>query len=109
MFDFGVGVSKIISEAKWYKSGAGSAGTWKWQGSNNGSAWTDIGSTFTLGGSTLQVQTQLNGNTTAHRYYRLLGMSGGAYSGDYTNEVEFCIGDAATAFISPLPCFIPGL
>lgn len=66
----------LIDEATWTQSGSESHGTWKWQGSQNGTDWTDIGSTFTLGGSTSQAHTQLNGNTTAYVYYRLLGTEG---------------------------------
>lgn len=81
----------IIDEAKWYQSTTTAMGTWKWQGSNNGSTWVDIGTTFTLGGATTQTQTQLNGNTTAYRYYRLLGMSGTCSSTPYLYEIEFKI------------------
>jgi hypothetical protein len=81
----------IIDEAKWYQSTSATHGTWKWQGSNNGSSWTDIGSSFTLGGASPQTQTQLNGNTTAYRYYRLLGVSGNVSSAPYLREIEFKI------------------
>lgn len=79
----------IIDEAKWYQDTADSHGSWKWQGSADASAWTDIGTSFTLGGATTQTQTQLNGNTTAYRYYRMLGVSGTASGGPYLREIEF--------------------
>ena len=88
-FDFVT--QRIINEAKWYQSGASTHGTWKWQGSNNDSDWDDIGVGFTLGGN--QTQTQLNGNTTAYRYYRLLGVSGTASYTDYIREIQFSIGN----------------
>lgn len=90
-FDFGVGAQKCIDEAKWYQSTTDSHGTWKWQGSQNASAWTDIGSSFTLGGATTQTQTALNGNTTKYRYYQLLGVSGVTSSLPWLEEAEFKI------------------
>lgn len=78
----------IIDEAKWYQDNATTHGTWKFQGSNNDSDWTDIGSSFTLGGNP-QTITEINGNTTAYRYYRILGISGTTSSSPYTQEIEF--------------------
>ncbi len=80
----------LITEAKWYMSGANPHGVWKWQGSDNGSDWTDIGSSFTLGNATpFQTQTQLNGNTVGYLYYQLLGVSGNASTTPYNREIEF--------------------
>lgn len=92
-FDFGAGagLTKLIDEAKWYQSTSASHGAWKWQGSNNDSSYTDIGVSFTLGGSTTQTQTQLNGNVTPYRYYQLLGVSGSASSAPWLEEIEFKI------------------
>ena len=81
----------VVDEATWYQDNAASHGEWKWQGSNDASTWSDVGSSFTAGGSSAQVQTSLAGNTTAYRYYRLLGVSGWANSGPYITEVEFKI------------------
>jgi hypothetical protein len=89
IFDFHVPC--IIDEAKWYQSNTTDHGTWKWQGGNDGSNWTDIGSPFTLGGAATQTQTQLNGNTTAYRYYRLLGISGNASWNPWLYEIQFKI------------------
>lgn len=91
MFDFGSGASKVIDEAKWYQSTTTAHGIWKWQGSNNNSDWTDIGSTFTLGGATTQTQTELSGNTTGYRYYRLYAVSGFCSDTPYLYELEFKI------------------
>lgn len=88
-FDFGVG--KVIDEAKHYQSTAHDHGTWKWQGSNNGTDWTDIGSSFTFGGATTQTQTSMNGNTVVYRYYRILGVSGNLNAGPDLYEFEFKI------------------
>jgi hypothetical protein len=90
-FDFGVGVSKIIDEAKYYWAyGTSVNGTWKWQGSNNGTDYTDIGSSFSL---TQGVITTLAGNITGYRHYRILGVSGN-FSATYLCEFEFKIKDA---------------
>lgn len=88
-FDFGSG--KIIDEAKWYQDLTTSHGTWQWQGSNNNVDWTNIGSTFTLGGVATQTHTTLNGNTTSYRYYLLDGVSGTKSWDPFTREIEFKI------------------
>ena len=88
-FDFGS--PRLVTEAKWYQDNSTSQGTWKWQGSNDDSTYTDIGSSFTLGGATVQTQTQLNGNATSCRYYQLVGVSGSTSDSPYTFECEFQI------------------
>lgn len=81
---------KVVDEAKWYQNTAESHGVWKWQGSADGSSWTDIGGTFTLGGAApVQIQTTLNGNTTAYLHYRQLGVSGNVSDAPYLEEIEF--------------------
>jgi hypothetical protein len=99
-YDFGV--SRIIDEARWWQDTLSTHGVWKWQGSNNASTWTDIGSSFTLGttgsGLTNQVQTTLNGNTTPYRYYRLFGVSGVTSRSPYLVEVEFRIDDSGPSY-----------
>lgn len=87
---------KVIDEAKWYQSGTQSHGTWKWQGSNDRSSWTDIGSGFTLGGATTQTQTQLNGNTTPYIFYRLFQTGGTTDGNPFLREIEFKIEAVAT-------------
>jgi len=108
-FDFGVGESKIIDECKWYQSDDASHGTWKWQGSDNGSEWTDIGSSFTLGTPAIQTQTSLGGNVTGYRYYRLLGISGNVNNGTYVSEAEFKIDDYVLPAAFGESVFIPGI
>ncbi|MBX3514759.1 MAG: hypothetical protein KF750_14335 [Xanthobacteraceae bacterium] len=94
---FQFSTAKCITEAKWYQnSGTQSHGTWKWQGSNDDSAWVDIGSSFTLGGVATQTQSELTGNTAAYLYYRLLGVSGSTNTTPYLTEIEFKIGSAPT-------------
>ena len=89
-FDFGTG--KVINEAKWYQSSIGSQGVWKWQGSNDDSSYTDIGTSFTLGiDSQPQIITALSANTTTYRYYKLQGVSGSTTSNYWLGEIEFKI------------------
>lgn len=91
-YDFGSGQLKVITEVKWYQSTTDSHGTWKWQGSvSDGTTWVDIGSSFTLGGSTTQTITSMSANTTGYRYYRLIGVSGTANGDPFIQEVEFKI------------------
>lgn len=88
-FDFGS--AKLITEIKFYQSAATEHGIWKVQGSNNGTDFTDIGSSFTLGGSTLQTITEISANETFYRYYRLTKVSGTTSPGPWTYELEFKI------------------
>lgn len=86
-FDFGT--AKVVDEAKWYQDTTDGHGTWRWYGSNDDSSYTAIGSNFSLGGSMMQTQTELNGNSTSYRYYRLTGVSGTASQGPWLKEIEF--------------------
>ena len=87
-FDFTT--SKNVTEAKFHQSGTpGGIGTWKWQGSSDDTTYTDIGSSFVLGGSVTQTQTELSGNTLGYRYYRLFAISGTTSNNMWNNEVEF--------------------
>lgn len=93
-FDFGSGEAVVINKFKWYQSNTANHGTWKWQSSDDGSSWSDEGSSFTFDG-TAGVGKEFNqpGNTTtAHRYWRLMYVSGGlpgTNGGPYTYEIEF--------------------
>jgi hypothetical protein len=87
---------KIIDEAKMYQSAATTHGTWKWQGSNDRTTWTDIGSTFTLGGVTTQTMTSLAGNTTGYIFYRLFQVTGPASGTPWIYEFEFKIDEGGT-------------
>ena len=85
--------ARVFTEVKWYGCSAANA-TWKWQGSNDGSSFTDIGGSFTLGGvgggqNAEQLQTTLNANTTAYTIYQLTWISGAVNGNDYQKEVEF--------------------
>jgi hypothetical protein len=87
---FDMGSSVAINEATFYANAAHDQGVWKWQGSSDDSTYTDLGSSFNLGNNqATQVQTELNSNTTAYRYYRLLGVSGTMSSSPYLREMNF--------------------
>lgn len=88
-FDFGS--SKVIDEAKFYQETSATQGTWQWQGSADASSWTNIGSSFGLGGATTQTITALSGNSSSYRYYQIIGVSGSTDSGPYISEFEFKI------------------
>lgn len=96
-FDFGT--PKIVQEARWFQDITTSHSNIKWQGSNDASSWTDIGTTFRLGGATQQLHTQLNGNTNAYRYYQFISTDN-TYpisNAAYTYEIDFKIGVSSTA------------
>ena len=86
-FDLGSGNSKVYTGAKWYTHNTSTHGTWKWQGSNDGSSWTDLSSNFTLGGSTTTEQTWTN--VTPYRYIKMLGVSGNINHDTWHTECEF--------------------
>ena len=88
-FDWGSGNSRLITEAKFYQPGGTSShGVWKWQGSNNASSWTDIGSSFTLGGAATSTLTELSGNAGVYRYYQMYGVSSNT-GNSWWGEIEF--------------------
>lgn len=95
-FDFGAGVSVVIDTVHWYQSGTAAHGTWKVQGSNDASSWTDVGSSFTLGGASGVNTYQLGGNTTGYRYYQIIAVSGSANSTPFIEEIEFRIDGITT-------------
>ncbi len=96
-FDFGVGASKLVTEAKMYQSTTDSHGTWKWQGSNNGTDWADIGSSFTMGGATTNTMTSMAANASTYRYYQAVKVSGVSSSAPYIREWEFKLSDVLPA------------
>lgn len=91
-------IPRNIIEAKWYQSTTAAHGDWKWQGSNDNAAWTDIGATFTLGGVLTQTLTTLSANVDFWRYYRMLQVSGVTSNAPYLREIEFNIDDTAPIY-----------
>jgi len=90
-WDFGAGNQVLITEAKFYQQTATAQGTWQWQGSNDGSSYSNIGSSFALGTAATQTITALSGNTTKYRIYRMVGVSGSTSTGPWVYEMEFKI------------------
>lgn len=87
---------RTIEEATWLQGNSTSHGIFKWQGSPDGTAWSDLSSNFTLGGSTSQVQVfDLWDGTTAYTYFRIIGVSGSHSNGPWVREAEFKIGTPA--------------
>lgn len=87
VFDFGSGISVIVTEVTWYSATSVAQGTWKWQGSNDNSTWVDIGGTFSLAGN-VQIHTSLNANSTAYRYLKIIKTTGSTTTMRHL-EVEF--------------------
>ena len=94
-FDLGSGNSKIYTGAKIYQSNTASSGSWRWQGSNNNSSYTDLTSTFTWNGSdggsgNAQYAEQTWSNDTAYRYIRIEGQAGATNTDSpWQTELEF--------------------
>ena len=101
---FALTAGQIINEFRWYNDEADDAeqGTWQWQGSNDGSSWTDIGSTFAIDNRTMvgsapsyQVVTTMSGNTTSYTWYQMKGVSGNVTYNSNHGEITFKTGYAA--------------
>jgi hypothetical protein len=86
---------KVITAAKWFQNGSHANGTWKWQGSNDGSSFTDLSAAFALDDNTAgaggTVIGDLSANATAFLYYRMQQLAGTISSAQRWKEVEFKI------------------
>jgi hypothetical protein len=89
--------AKVIDEVKFYQAAAISHGVWKWQGSNDGTTFTDIGASFTLGGVATQTITTLSANTTSYLYYQIVGVSGTMNASNFIREFEFKVSTTTPA------------
>jgi hypothetical protein len=90
---------KLITEATWIQSGhGGPQGTWQWQGSDDGTNWTNIGAQFILGEENTQIITELSVNADAWLYYQLIGISGYGDIGTLVYQMQFKIGDPVTGY-----------
>lgn len=85
-----LGTAKCIDAFKWYQSGATAQGTWRWEGSNDDSSYTQCGSDIALNGTTSGTEFTF-AHSNGYRYYRLRFMSGTSSSGPYLREWEFKI------------------
>ena len=95
---FQFSTAQKITEARWWndEDNDPAQGTWQWQGSNDATTWTDIGSTFqidnqSLAGSPPSYQTlnTLSGNTSTYTYYQMKGVSGSTTTASNHLEIEF--------------------
>jgi len=94
-FDFGSGNSHVVNRYKItsssYNAGEGRPSEWKFQGSNDDNAWTDLdsrtGEYFTIE----QTLEYAFSNLTAYRYYRLYITAYYYYTNHYLvlSEIEF--------------------
>jgi len=97
---FDLGTEKVMDTFRtWANGSATDLATWQWQGSNDGSSFTSLGSSFlwTMSNGTSSEVTEPSGNTTAYRYYRLIGISGNGNATNFNCELEFKLGDAGPA------------
>jgi hypothetical protein len=78
------------NRATWTQQASGTRGSWKWQGSNDDSNWTDISSVFVMPNTNGFVDNSMSINTQAYQYYRMLGDSG-ILEFYYHNEIDFDI------------------
>ena len=101
---FALSAGQVITEFRWYNDEADDPeqGTWQWQGSNDGSSWTDIGSTFAIDNRTMvgsapsyQVVTTMSGNTTSYTWYQMKGVSGNVATTSNHGEITFKTGYTA--------------
>ncbi|MBZ9760324.1 hypothetical protein LB553_05470 [Mesorhizobium sp. CA8] len=92
-FDFGSGITKIVNGFRWVQNQPNTHGTWVLEASNDDSSYTQIGSSFTLGGI-CSTYTFSNGN--GYRYYKLRQTAGTTSSSPWLVEVEFSLADTTT-------------
>lgn len=90
VFDFGAGNSVVCNGFVWRQdvTTGGNQGTWIFEGSNDNSIYTQIGSSFTLGGFADDPHI-LFANTTGYRYYRLTQTGGTTNNIPFYEEIEF--------------------
>ena len=85
--------AKIFTKVSQYFDAGGNAGNWKWQGSNDGSSWTDIGGNYQWNDNPNSAgwyeYTTMSGNTTAYTYYQVIGVSGNGDAGFNNTEIKF--------------------
>ena len=89
---FQFGTATKVTEIKWFTQTAAVDGTFKWQGSNDASSWTDLTSSFVhqgvVTGSDWIITSDLSSNTNTYTYYQMLWVSG-ALVQLWQEEVEF--------------------
>lgn len=76
-----------IDQFRWTQDVSNTHGVWRFEGSNDDSTYTQVGSDITLGPGTFNFS-----NTTSYRYYRLRHMSGSRSQTPFLREIEFRAG-----------------
>lgn len=84
---FTLAVPMELSGFKWYQDNSTGHGTWVWEHSDDNVTYTPVGSSFTLGGSTLA--TYSFGAGGAHTYWRMRKTAGSTSNSPYCREIEF--------------------
>jgi hypothetical protein len=98
--DLGSSNAKYVEGFRIYQDNTASFGSWKTQGSNNNSDYTDLGSSFeyvpTAGSGTQRYFDVTFSNDTLYRYIRLLGVSGTLSNSQWHTELQFKTKTAST-------------
>ena len=93
-----------------FQSAGGNLGTWKWQGSNNDSDWTDVSSNEDLTScGTVNVITLDSIGSATYSYYRFIKVSGGSNSTqweEFSFKVKPTSNDRAVSTFKPDLVFI---
>lgn len=97
---FNFGSRKVATQLIWWQNTVASHGTWVVEGSNDNSAYSQLGSSFTLG-NTSQLQQIDFANTTAYQYYRLRQTAGTTSGTPWILEVWFKLFDPTLPDASP--------
>jgi len=89
-----------------FQSAGGNLGTWKWQGSNNDSDWTDVSSNEDLTSCALVNVITLDsiGASATYTYYRFIKVSGGVNSNqweEFSFKVKPTSNDRAVSTFKP--------
>lgn len=93
VFDVGSGNTWRATEAQWFSDSLTDHGTWQASWSDDGSSYTNFGSTFTVGGGTaVNIQNvvrtiDLSAMPTGHRFMKWTQTSGTTSSGPWNYEV----------------------
>jgi len=91
-FDFGpLGDDKIVTGMKVTMQANGTQGVWQPRTSQDGSSWSNLGGTITLGSAGNNVTEYTFTNTNARRFFSLLGSSGTTTPANGILEIEFKI------------------
>ena len=89
--DMGSSYNKVVNSFRLYLGNGTACGTWKFQGSNNNSDFTDLLSSFTWQGTSGSGQSYYSDfdftNTTQYRYFRFVGVSGNVSNSPYQNSI----------------------